>query len=135
VLAVAVVQALAEWRAQRWLARLMDQVGTPGLAAAVTMPGVAAVVDQHAAAVRDILLLGVEGSAVTAGVVLLAAYARGLLDQVGTDLAGVAVDGAGRWPQADWLTLRLLGVCELARSVLGTARPLCSAEPGMGQAG
>ena len=135
MLAVAVVQALAEWRAQRWLARLMDQVGTPGLAAALTMPGVAAVVDQHAAAVRDILLLGVDGSAVTAGVVLLAAYARGLLDQVGADLAGVAVGVAGRCTQADWLTLRLLGVCELARSVLGTARPLCSAEPGMGQAG
>jgi hypothetical protein len=54
------VQALAEWRSQRWLARLMDQFGTPGLAAALTAPGVAAVVDQHAAAVRDILLLGVE---------------------------------------------------------------------------
>jgi hypothetical protein len=31
-----------------------------------------------------------------------------------------------RLTQADWLTLRLLGVCELARSVMGTARPLCS---------
>jgi hypothetical protein len=134
VLAVAVVQALAEWRSQRWLARLMDQFGTPGLAAALTVPGVAAVVDQHAAAVRDILLLGVEGSAVTAGVVLLAAYARGLLDQVGADLAGVAFGVSGRWPQADWLTLRLLGVCELARSVMGTARPLGSAEPGVNQA-
>lgn len=129
MLAVAVVQTLAEWRSQRWLARLMDQFGTPGLAAALTVPGVAAVVDQHAAAVRDILLLGVDGSAVTAGVVLLAAYARGLLDQVGADLAGFAVGVAGRWTQADWLTLRLLGVCELARSVMGTARPLCSAEP------
>ena len=37
VLAVAVVQALAEWRAQRWLARLMDQVGTPGLAVEVCL--------------------------------------------------------------------------------------------------
>ena len=129
-----VVQAWAEWRSRRWLAGLMDQFGTPGLAATLAVPGVAALVDQHAAAVRDILLLGVEGSAVTAGVVLLAAYARGLLDQVDADVAGIAMRVAGRWTHADWLTLRLLGVCDLARSVVGTARPLCSVEPEVGEA-
>lgn len=101
-------------RADRWLSRLMDQLGVAGLTAAAVAPGLLAMVDQHAAAVRDILLLGVEGSAVTAGAVLLAGYARGLLDGHGLDLRAVRAPARDGWGAADWVTLRLLAVCALS---------------------
>jgi hypothetical protein len=100
------------------LARLNEKLGTAGLAAAAAVPGLAAVVDQHSAAVRDILAFGVEESAAVAGVVLLAGYAQGLLDHArdtGNDLDPPADPAA--WVQADWLTTRLLGVCALAASI------------------
>jgi hypothetical protein len=107
---------VADHQAQRWLNRLMDQVGARGLAAAAAVPALLAAVDQHAAGVRDILLLGVEGSAAAAGAVLLAGYAKGLLDQAGTDAGRLhaAVDEA--WHRADWLTVRVLAVCALSRT-------------------
>ena len=93
----------------------MDQVGDAGLAAAATVPALLAAVDQHAAGIRDILLLGVEGSAAAAGAVLLAGYAKGLLDQAGTDAARLR-DAVGEcWHRADWLTVRVLAVCALSR--------------------
>lgn len=104
------------WDAQRVLASLMDQLGAAGLAAASTLPGVSAVVDQHSAAVRDILVMGVEGAASTAGVVLLAGYAKGLLDQARTDTAAVAAAVGDQWHRAGWLALRLVAVCALSRS-------------------
>jgi len=94
----------------------MDQFGAAGLAAAVVTPGLLAAVDQHAAVVRDILLLGVEGAAPTPSAVLLAGYARRLLDQYGMDVRGVARQVDGQWPGAGWLALRLLGVCALSRA-------------------
>lgn len=112
----AVFGLFPEWDAQRALARLMDQIGAAGLAAAAMWPAVSAAVDQHAAAVRDILVMGVEGAASTAGVVLLAGYARGLLDQARTDTAAVAAAVGGRWHHAEWLALRLVAVCALSRS-------------------
>jgi hypothetical protein len=107
---------LADHQAQRWLNRLVEQVGAPGLAAAAAVPALLAAVDQHAAGVRDILLLGVEGSAAAAGAVLLAGYAKGLLDQADTDAGRLraAVDEA--WHRADWLTVRVLAVCALSRT-------------------
>ncbi|OLT10768.1 hypothetical protein BJF78_05200 [Pseudonocardia sp. CNS-139] len=93
----------------------MDQVGAAGLVAVAAVPAVSAVVDQHAAAVRDILLLGVEGSAAVAGAVLLAGYAKGLLDQSGTDGAGLRAAVGDAWHRADWLTLRVVAVCALSR--------------------
>ena len=104
------------WSARHALTRLMDQVGAAGLAAAAAVPAVSAVVDQHAAAVRDILVMGVDGSAAAAGAVLLAGYAKGLLDQAGTDGATVCAAVGGRWPHAGWLPLRLVAVCALSRS-------------------
>ncbi|WP_243859241.1 DUF6401 family natural product biosynthesis protein [Amycolatopsis arida] len=107
-----------EFSARRTLARLHEQIGAAGLAAAAAVPGLAAAVDQHSAAVRDILTFGVEGAAGVAGVVLLAGYAKGLLDRatengwrpvVPADLTG--------WVRADWLTTRLLGVCALATTI------------------
>lgn len=107
---------LAEDHAQRWLTRLMDQVGGAGLAAAASVPALLAAVDQHAAGVRDILVLGVEGSAVAAGAVLLAGYAKGLLDEAGTDAGRLRAAVDGCWHRADWLTVRVLAVCALSRS-------------------
>lgn len=88
-----------------------------GLLAAATAPGLAAVVDQHAAAVRDILTVGVESGAAVAGIVLLAGYAQGVQDHVrerGLQLA-VPADTAG-WLEASWYHVRLLAVCALARN-------------------
>jgi hypothetical protein len=106
----------AERHAQRWLAGLMDQVGAAGLAAAAAVPPLLAAVDQHAAGVRDILLFGVEGSAAVVGAVLLAGYAKGLLDQAGTDGHRLRAAVGEGWHRADWLTVRVLAVCALSRS-------------------
>jgi hypothetical protein len=107
---------VVEWKAQRSLGQLMDQVGAAGLAAVAATPAVAAIVDQHAAAVRDILLLGVEGSAAAAGTVLLAGYAKGLLDQAGLDGARLRAAVGDAWHRADWLTLRIVAICALSRN-------------------
>ncbi|TQM38983.1 DUF6401 family natural product biosynthesis protein [Pseudonocardia cypriaca] len=106
---------VADHHAQRWLSGVMDQLGDAGLAAAAAVPALLAAVDQHAAGVRDILLLGVEGAAVAAGAVLLAGYAKGLLDQAGTDPARLRAAVGDGWHRADWLTLRVLAVCALSR--------------------
>jgi Family of unknown function (DUF6401) len=101
----------AEWSARRFLSRLADQVGVSGLAAAATAPALLAAVDQHSAAVRDIVTYGVEGSAAVASVVLLAGYAKGVLDQAqkqGWRFRGPITAAA------DWTTVRLIGVCALA---------------------
>ena len=110
----------AEGSARRTLAQLQERVGAPGLAAAATLPGLVAVIDQHAAAVRDILSFGVEGTAV-AGVVLLAGYAKGLLDQARE--LGWKAELPATWAHADWLTTRLLAVCDLARRADAPATP------------
>jgi hypothetical protein len=107
------------------LDRLHDQVGA-GLLAAAAIPGLGAVVDQHSAAVRDILTVGVESSAVVAGSVLLAGYAQGVLDHLresGRPLR-VPADATG-WLGADWISVRLLAVCALARD-LHPGRPVGS---------
>jgi Family of unknown function (DUF6401) len=106
---------VADHHAQRWLADLMDQLGEAGLGAAATVPALLAAVDQHAASVRDILLLGVQGAAVAAGAVLLAGYAKGLLDQAGTDASRLRAAVGESWDRADWLTVRVLAVCALSR--------------------
>lgn len=100
------------------LSRLHEQVGTAGLAAAVAIPGLGAVVDQHAAAVRDILTAGIEPGVAVAGTVLLAGYAQGVLDHLReTGNALDAPDEAAGWLRADWASVRLLAVCSLATSL------------------
>lgn len=99
-----------ERAAQRWLSDLHTQVAG-GLAAAAALPGLQAAVDQHAAAVRDILVMGVPMSAGAVGAVLLAGYAQGLLAESGTEPAALACPD---WAQADWLRVRLLAVASLA---------------------
>jgi hypothetical protein len=107
-----------ERSARRLLARLHEQLGTAGMVAAAAVPGQAAMVDQHIAAVRDILMVGVESGASVAGEVLLASYARGVQDHVrerGLTLR-IPADTAG-WREASWYHVRLLAVCTLARNL------------------
>ncbi|MQA63621.1 MAG: hypothetical protein GEU86_19560 [Actinophytocola sp.] len=101
--------------AGRELAALTERLGLRSLPdTSGWAPTLLAAVDQHAAAVRDILLL----SSGSLGSVELAAYARGIQD--------VALEGPWRpshctkdadWG-ADWVNLRLAAVCLLA--VAGT---------------
>jgi hypothetical protein len=102
----------AEFSARRTLERLHEQLG-PGLLAAAAVPGLLAAIDQHSAAVRDIVTLGVDGSAAVAGVVLLAGYASGLVDQAKE--LGWRFTSPADWTTADWFTARLLAVCALAK--------------------
>ncbi|MGH3759723.1 DUF6401 family natural product biosynthesis protein [Actinophytocola sp.] len=107
-----------ERSARRVLDRLHEQLGVTGLAAAAAIPGLGAVVDQHAAAVRDILTAGVESSAAVAGTVLLAGYAQGVLDHVRESGMPLRVpDDALGWLRADWASMRLLAVCSLAKNL------------------
>jgi uncharacterized protein DUF6401 len=93
-------------------------VGAAGLVAAAAVPGLAAMVDQHAAAIRDILTVGVESGAAVAGVVLLAGYARGVQDHLRERGEQVRVprDQTG-WLHADWFSVRLLAVCAMAKTL------------------
>ncbi|MFI7678092.1 DUF6401 family natural product biosynthesis protein [Actinophytocola sp. NPDC049390] len=108
-----------ERSARRTLERLHEQLGTAGLVAAASVPGLAAVLDQHSAAVRDILTTGVESGATVAGAVLLAGYAQGIQDHIrerGLTLP-IPTDVI-EWREASWFHVRLLAVCSLATNVL-----------------
>ncbi|WP_112270087.1 DUF6401 family natural product biosynthesis protein [Lentzea terrae] len=90
--------------ARRWISELSDRIGMAGWTALAVTPALLAEVDQHGAAVRDILLFGVEGAGTVAAVVLLASYAQGLLEHE-TD-----------WTPTSWLGVRLMAVCQLAHA-------------------
>ncbi|GIF17586.1 hypothetical protein BJ973_009449 [Actinoplanes tereljensis] len=94
------------------LAELHETVGVSGLAAADTNPGLMAVVDQHAAGVRD--SLSADTRPLTA--VLLAAYAEGVRDAAFTHGWRPPV-GPLDWADNDWVMQRLLAVCSLARTL------------------
>jgi hypothetical protein len=111
--------------ARRWLARLHDELGAAGLAAASAVPGLCAALDQHAAAVRDATTIGMETSAAIAAVVLLAAYGRGLLGQARRHGWNPPPAHPSGWANADWISLRLAAVCALARQ-----HPQSHPEPG-----
>ncbi|MEU0883769.1 DUF6401 family natural product biosynthesis protein [Lentzea sp. NPDC005914] len=104
---------MREKNARQWISELSDRIGITGWAALAVTPALLAEVDQHAAAVRDILLFGVEGAGTVAAVVLLAAYARGLLEI------------EPEWTLTSWIGVRLMAVCRLAHTH-GT-RPLSNA--------
>lgn len=104
----------AELSARRVLAHLDTRIGSHGMAAAATRPGLAAAIDQHAAAVRDILTIGVDGPT-TLGPISLAGYAQGLLDHARAK--GWPVQAPAEWTAVDWMTTRLLAVCDLARRI------------------
>ncbi|SCG76161.1 DUF6401 family natural product biosynthesis protein [Micromonospora inositola] len=94
------------------LIALTASVGTAGRAAAAARPGLLALVDQHAAAVRDSL----DGDRRPLTVAALAGYAEGVrsaaLDH-GRQPSTEPID----WAAPDWLHTRLLAVCALARAL------------------
>ncbi|NYT95152.1 DUF6401 family natural product biosynthesis protein [Salinispora sp. H7-4] len=101
--------------ARSTLASLSSTVGTDGLAAAAARPGLLALVDQHAAAVRESL----NGDHRPLTVAALAGYTEGI------HAAARAHDwhppaGPIDWAAPpDWLLTRLLAVAALARSLDG----------------
>ncbi|WP_250008972.1 DUF6401 family natural product biosynthesis protein [Actinoplanes sp. M2I2] len=94
------------------LAELHDTVGAGGLEAADTNPGLMALIDQHAAGIRD--SLSVDVRPLTA--VLLAAYAEGVRDAAFTHGWRPPADEID-WTANDWVLRRLLAVCVLARAL------------------
>ena len=97
------------------LDELMARVGVDGLVAAYADPGVLALVDQHAAAVRDALA----DAERVADAQSLAGYARSIVAasrRMGRELPepGKAPVGAAGWMAADWHVLRLVAVCMIA---------------------
>jgi hypothetical protein len=100
---------MRESSARRELALLRDHLSTR---LNIGHPGVQAAVDQHAAAVRDILGL----TAGAAGPIELSAYAQGVRDAAAERGWNIeAISGS-----ADWVTLRLLGTVSLASSELSS---------------
>ena len=111
-----VVDTLTEWRAQRWLATLASRFGTEGLHVAAAVPRLGAAVDQHAAAVRDVLQQGVvqpgaRSPGVSCSRVTRAAFSTDRALRRGGPRAVTL------WIDPDWLTLRLLAVCALHRAL------------------
>ena len=94
------------------LEELHGSVGTTGLAAADESPGLMAIVDQHAAGIRD--SLSADARPLTP--VILAAYAEGVRDAAFTHGWRPPV-GPIDWSANDWVLRRLLGVCSLARTL------------------
>ncbi|HEX5200003.1 DUF6401 family natural product biosynthesis protein [Paractinoplanes rhizophilus] len=97
------------------LDEMMARVGVDGLAAAFADPGLLALVDQHAAAVRDALA----GAERPIDAEALSAYARSIV--AAARRAGRFVPAAGEapthpadWQSTDWHVLRLVAVCLLA---------------------
>jgi hypothetical protein len=91
------------------LEELHDSVGADGLAVAAANPGLMAIIDQHAAGVRDSLSADVRP--LTA--VILAAYAEGVRDAAFTHGWQPPV-GRFDWSENDWVMRRLLAVCAIA---------------------
>ncbi|GIM92390.1 DUF6401 family natural product biosynthesis protein [Paractinoplanes toevensis] len=97
------------------LDEMMARVGVDGLAAALADPGLLALVDQHAAAVRDAMIdadrdLDAAGLAAYATSIVAAARRGGRT----VPAIGEAATRPADWKAADWHLLRLLGVCMLA---------------------
>ncbi|MTE15355.1 DUF6401 family natural product biosynthesis protein [Nocardia aurantiaca] len=107
--------ALLVVSARKTLNRLQRTHGAPAAEAAAVFPGVSAAIDQHAAAVRDILDLGVENSSLVPTSVLLAGYARGILEDL-REAEAILPRSPLDWQDADWLHLRLAAICALARA-------------------
>ncbi|AYF72828.1 hypothetical protein D7D52_01890 [Nocardia yunnanensis] len=107
--------ALLVVSARKTLNRLQRTHGAPAAEAAALFPGVSAAIDQHAAAVRDILELGVENSSLVPVSVLLAGYARGIMEDLRDADAEFPLSLLD-WQDADWSHLRLAAVCTLARA-------------------
>lgn len=116
------------------LTALMASVGSTGLAVAAAEPGLLALVDQHAAAIRESLTsltaprpteitdelptevtdeLPVDPPRLSAAV--LAGYAEGVRDAA-IEHGWQPPVGPVDWSEADWVLIRLLAVCAVARN-------------------
>lgn len=95
------------------LASLGSAIGS-GISAARSQPRLLALLDQHAAAVRDAL----RGDQAPLTAVALARYAQGVRDAA-RDHGWQLPDGPVDWTTSDWVQTRLLAVYALAR----VARP------------
>jgi hypothetical protein len=85
-------------------------IGVDGLVAALASPGIMAVVDQHAAAIRETL-----AERDRSGHAALLAYARSVVAGAFRTAHPLPENGADvEWDRADWYTLRLVAVCRLA---------------------
>jgi len=94
------------------LDELTASVGVTGLAATARVPGLLAIVDQHAAGIRD--SISIDARPLSA--VILAAYAEGVRDAAfkhGWQPPAGPID----WELDDWVLYRLLAVCLLARTL------------------
>ena len=100
--------------AQRWLRTLHTTVGRAGLSAAGAIPGLGAMLDQHAAAVRDATSIGLQASAGSVAVVLLASYGDGVYSYAREHGWRPLPAHPAAWRGADWTSLRLAAVCSLA---------------------
>ncbi|MEV5209452.1 DUF6401 family natural product biosynthesis protein [Micromonospora sp. NPDC053740] len=98
--------------ARSTLAALTASVGTVGLAAAAARPGLLALVDQHAAAVRDSL----DGDRTPLTSAALAGYAEGVR-AAALEHGWTPPSGSVDWSQPEWLLTRLVAVCALARAL------------------
>jgi hypothetical protein len=105
-------EKLRQSAAKSTLNGLMIWLGEPGLTATRALPGLMALVDQHAAAVRD--ALGDPGHGLSA--VSLAGYAAGVRDALIEADWRVPAVAEQDWSRPEWPTLRLLAICVLARS-------------------
>ena len=92
---------------------LMARVGVDGLTAALANPGLLAVVDQHAAAVRE----SVRRSGRVLDADSLAGYATSVTAAVhrsGRELPEPGEAERVDWTRADWHLIRLAAVCAIA---------------------
>ena len=105
-------EATRHTAARSTLNGLMTWLGEAGLAAAAASAGLQAVVDQHAAAVRDALGDPERGP----NAVSLASYATGVRDTLIEAQWQLPPTSQLDWSRAEWPTLRLIAVCALART-------------------
>jgi hypothetical protein len=80
------------------------------MAAAARLPGLLAELDQHGAALRDLLGESDRGPSL----VSLAGYADGLRDMAGDLGWQLPRPEQVDWARAPWLLVRLVAVCQLA---------------------
>ncbi|PZF93856.1 DUF6401 family natural product biosynthesis protein [Micromonospora deserti] len=98
--------------ARSTLSLLTAAVGAEGLAAAAARPGLLALVDQHAAAVRESL----DGDRRPLSAAALAGYAEGIR-AAALENGWQAPAGPVDWSTPEWLLTRLVAVCALVRSL------------------
>jgi hypothetical protein len=94
------------------LDELTATVGVSGFQAVAELPALHAIVDQHAAGVRD--SLSADTRPMTA--IILAAYGEGVRDAAFKHGWQPPI-GPIDWTRNDWVLFRLLAVCALARTL------------------